>query len=141
MYCRQKITKSSPSSEVSLQDMFEDDVDEHLIRKSLEICELLSLIDKLGGIDKPIGDAVSGGELQRLAIALHIGKAFDREALIIDEPEQGSDLELAIDMLKRIFENLGEKIIIIVLHLPVSYLTENGIIFNRHLKIIKGCIT
>lgn len=141
IYCRQNIRETLPTSEVSLSDLFSNDYnnDENII-KSLEICELSELIEQIGGLDKPIKNALSGGQKQRLAIALNINKTFQHDTLIIDEPEQGNDLEIAILMLQNIFKIFSHKTIIIVSHLPPNYLTENNIQFNQHFTIKNGIV-
>lgn len=135
--CYQFIRDKLPTSKISLSDIFPECSTED-IQKYLDVCEIPDIIEKLEGIDKPINDALSGGEKQRLAIAMCIARVENRRIFIIDEPEQGSDREIAIQMLSNINKYMHNKTMFIVSHLSPSELEQTGICFKYHLRIDNG---
>ena len=65
-----------------------------------------------------IGQRISGGEKHRLhlAIMMHRFSQSTNKILILDEPETGSDIAIAIRMIENIFNAFHDKTIIIITH-------------------------
>ena len=78
----------------------------------IEECLSLVGLTKYKNYDDDLNDAVSGGEKQRLCIAIQLYRI-----IIMDEPEQGSDPKLAYEMICNIMERFNDKCFIIISHL------------------------
>ncbi len=70
-------------------------------------------------LDAHIGIKISGGEKARLCLAVMMYKVITKNAqwLILDEPEQGIDQELAPEMLRGIFREFPDLTIFLITHL------------------------
>jgi len=102
---------------LTLRQVFSDSMDDALVYKCLEVANCGRWIKRLT-LDTKIG-IISGGEKTRLAIASLLYEVIveNKSILILDEPEQGSDPEIAYEMIKNIMEFVPNKMIIIVSHL------------------------
>jgi ABC-type bacteriocin/lantibiotic exporter with double-glycine peptidase domain len=87
------------------------DNDDELITECLKICELEKWYEKTmeKKLYQNISNKISGGEKSRLALATVIYKIITTgnkkyRVLILDEPEQGLDREIAKKVLKNIFD-------------------------------------
>jgi ABC-type Mn2+/Zn2+ transport system ATPase subunit len=122
-YMRQNIREVTPMVKVTLRNLFSDDDDTNLIKKVLGYAKILDWVEsKLGGnLDLPIGELCtpSGGEKTRICFAITLYRLEKNKCkwLILDEPEQGLDPELAPDMLKTAFEQYPDISIIMITHL------------------------
>lgn len=135
--CYQDFRDQMPTSTITLNDLFPACTLESM-KFYFELCCIPNLIDRIGSTDKNIKDALSGGEKQRLGIATCLAR-FDtlkRQILILDEPEQGSDLHLAKILINNIIAHVKKRncILIIITHL-------NDIPHDQHLSITKGNVT
>jgi len=76
-------------------------------------------LTKYDNYDCDLNDEVSGGEKQRLCIAIQLFRIINtnNQYIIMDEPEQGSDPKLAYEMIYKIMEHFKDKCFIIVSHL------------------------
>ena len=122
-YMRQNIREVTPMVKVTIRNLFSDDIDTNLIKKVLGYAKLLNWFETRmnGNLDIPIGKLCipSGGEKTRICFALtlfHLEKNHCKW-LILDEPEQGLDPELAPDMLQCAFDKYPNVTIIMITHL------------------------
>lgn len=86
--------------------------------------------------DVPISENHSGGEKTRLALATRIYqvKRTGSKWLVLDEPEQGSDPEVAYGILENILSELPDTTIIVVSHLEFI---ETKFQWNQKLMVTK----
>lgn len=91
--------------------------DEDLI-KVLEIVELTDLLNELpNGLDTQLGEfgrSISGGEAKRLSVARALLSSAD--VVILDEPTEHLDQDLALRLEKSIANFLSDRILIIITH-------------------------
>jgi len=131
----QSIKENFPTSKITVRQLFEDEENNQLIKKCCEIAcvfdwvseltvkntnEISIDMEKKSVFDIDINERISGGQKSRLALATRIYKMFkdtNRQVFILDEPEQGSDAQLAYILIKNVLEAFSDKIIIIVSHL------------------------
>lgn len=83
--------------------------------KLADACEYLSKVGLCAKdyISREIDDTLSGGELKRIELAMALAKGG--QVFLFDEPEAGIDL-WSFEKLIQIFDNLKDKIVIIVSH-------------------------
>jgi ABC-type transport system involved in cytochrome bd biosynthesis fused ATPase/permease subunit len=131
----QSIKENFHTSKITVRQLFEDEQNDQLIKKC---CEIACVFDWVSGLavkntnetsidiekksiyDSDINERISGGQKSRLALATRIYKMFKdthRQVFILDEPEQGSDAQLAYILIKNVLEAFSDKIVIIVSHL------------------------
>ena len=110
----QKIRDSLPTSNITIREIFFGATDD-IIKECLSLVGLT----KYDNYDCDLNDEVSGGEKQRLCIAIQLYRIIktNNQYIIMDEPEQGSDPKLAYDMIYKILEHFKDKCFIIVSHL------------------------
>lgn len=122
-YMRQNIREVTPMVKVTLRNLFSDDSDSNLIKKVLNYAKIYDWFENQmnGNLDIPIGELVipSGGEKTRICFAMTLYRLEKNQCswLILDEPEQGLDPELAPDMLTTAFEQYPNISIIMITHL------------------------
>ncbi len=109
----QKIRDGLPTSNITIRYMFFGANDE-IIKECLN----LVCLNKFTDYDCDLNDKVSGGEKQRLCIAIQLYRIIktQNEYIIMDEPEQGSDPKLAYDIINNIMKHFNDKCFIIVSH-------------------------
>lgn len=76
--------------------------------------------DNIHPFDIEINERHSGGEKTKLALATRIYRLLkdpNIKMLILDEPEQGLDPEIAYKIIQNIFDRFSDKIVIIISHL------------------------
>lgn len=110
----QRIRDNLPTSNITIREMFfgaNNDI--------IEECLSLVGLSKFKNYDDDLNDAVSGGEKQRLCIAIQLYRIIitNNQYIIMDEPEQGSDPKLAYEMINNIMERFNDKCFIIISHL------------------------
>ena len=133
----QTIKENFPTTRTTVRQLFEDEQDDQLIKKCCEIACVFDWVSKLieknitqtsidiekkSIYDSDINERISGGQKSRLAMATRIYKMFKdthKQVFILDEPEQGSDAELAYKLIKNVLDAFSDKIIIIVSHLEL----------------------
>jgi len=131
----QSIKENFPTSRITVRQLFEDEQNDQLIKRCCEIACVFDWVseltvkntaetsidmDKNSVYDCDINERISGGQKSRLALATRIYKMFKdtkRQVFILDEPEQGSDAQLAYKLIKNVLETFSDKIVIIVSHL------------------------
>lgn len=91
-----------------------DELDDNLIRTIFRIVELDDRIP-YDQYDKQVV-GLSGGERMRLSLANRIWYARNRAILVLDEPDQGLDQEMACRILQNIMTYMSEKTIFCILH-------------------------
>jgi len=111
-----------------------------LARKCLKICCVDYWSDKLSDDDE-FGGKISSGEKSRVIIALLVLYPtiyFNKQVLVLDEPERGLDPPIAYKVLSNILasKDLRNKIIVIVSHLEKIPRK----LFNKYIKINNGKI-
>jgi ABC-type Mn2+/Zn2+ transport system ATPase subunit len=122
-YMRQNIREITPMVKVTLRNLFSDEIDTNLIKKVLDYAKILDWFENQmnGNLDLPIGELCtpSGGEKTRICFAMTLYRLEKNQCswLILDEPEQGLDPELAPDMLTTAFEQYPDISIIMITHL------------------------
>ena len=122
-YMRQNIREVTPMVKVTLRNLFSDDSDFNLIKKVLNYAKIYDWFESKmnGNLDTPIGELCipSGGEKTRICFAMTLYRLEKNQCswLILDEPEQGLDPELAPDMLTTAFEQYPDISIIMITHL------------------------
>ena len=85
------------------------------ILKIVELSDVIKKLDsKLNAIIGESGNLLSGGQLQRLGIARALYR--DSEILILDEATNALDINSQDRIIKNIFENYKNKLIIIISH-------------------------
>lgn len=158
----QVIKEKMPSSAITVRQLFNNDQDDEFIKYCCEICKVYDFVSKLTpskkkdnnddeaviiDIDVPnvldidIDERISGGQKTRLALATRIHRLLkeDKNILILDEPEQGSDPPLAYEILDNISQICYKKNItlIVISHLE---LIDHKITWNKKIKINEGLI-
>ena len=122
-YMRQNIRSVTPMIKVTIRNLFSDDTDNNLIRKVLDYAKILHWFENImnKNLDIPIGELCtpSGGEKTRICFAMTLYRLEKNQCkwLILDEPEQGLDPELAPEMLASAFEKYPDISIIMITHL------------------------
>jgi ABC-type transport system involved in cytochrome bd biosynthesis fused ATPase/permease subunit len=122
-YMKQDIRENTPIVKTTIRELFNDDINNELIIRCIKIARLEKWFYKIDGInsnlDKTIDGKISGGQKTRLCLAITLYYMIKRECqwLILDEPEQGIDPNLAPDMLSNVFTEFPNITIFIITHL------------------------
>jgi ABC-type transport system involved in cytochrome bd biosynthesis fused ATPase/permease subunit len=118
-HMRQDIRDSIPFNDISIKDLF-NDYDDEGIKDILCVVGLNKWLTYTmnNDLSKQIQNNISGGQKTLFCLALSLIDAVDKQMLILDEPEQGLDMELIPNMLTNVFEwiitkNPGLRIIFI----------------------------
>jgi ABC-type bacteriocin/lantibiotic exporter with double-glycine peptidase domain len=158
----QSIKENFPTSRITVRQLFEDEKDDDLIKRCCEIAcvydwvselteknaekiadETSIEMEKKSVFDIDINERISGGQKSRVALATRIYKMFKdtkKQVFILDEPEQGSDAQLAYKLIKNVLEAFSDKIIIVVSHLE-HISDERFFNWTNMLKIESGRIS
>ncbi len=95
-----------------------EDVDKTLIQNALKIAKIDDLINslpnKLNTMVAEWGATLSGGQKQRLAIARAIIR--DTPIIVFDEATSNIDIKTETEILRSLFDNLGNKTLIFITH-------------------------
>ena len=138
-YMRQEVREHTPVCKPSIRQLFDDEKNNDIIIKCLTDVFLLGWFnDKIQSLDSPLENRISGGEKTRLCIALTLYMLNKKNCswMILDEPEQGLDPELASDVLTRIFNTYPNVTIFIITHLCKCSIKKLGI--NKEWEIINS---
>jgi len=154
----QTIKEKMPSSSITIRQLFNDEKDDNIIIHCCKLCQIydfvtnLSLrgkttndeiidIEFMNVLDIDIQERISGGQKSRLALATRIYRLLkeNKKILVLDEPEQGSDPEIAYCILNNIVELCQEKnaILIVISHLE---LIESSVQWHKILRINEGIV-
>ncbi len=154
-YLYQNIS-SFPLSNISIRSVFNDSVDDNLIKDCLsryfpeeELTQILETILKKqkevvpNQFDALISGILSHGQKQRLWIAV---KHFEmitmqKQILILDEPDQGCDTIIGMMVLKNLFETFADRTIIMISHMCNCKLSQLNIKWTHRLTLTKGVIS
>lgn len=120
VYMRQTIRETVPVISTTVRQLFYNCADDKLIMKCLYLARATEWFESsIKSLDQKINNKISGGEKTRLCLATVIYKVITMDAqwLILDEPEQGVDPELAPEMLVGIFKEFPHLTIFIITHL------------------------
>lgn len=133
----QIIKEKMPTSAITIRQLFNGDTDDEFIKYCCKLCEVDDFIDSLAvskssdhytvvnipnnSLDIEIEERISGGQKSRLALATRIHRLLteNKKILILDEPEQGSDSEIAYQIINNIIKLCTEKnvTLIVISHL------------------------
>jgi len=134
VYMKQSVREDTPVNKLTLRELFYDEVFDYKIINMLKLVKLESWFEKImeSNLDKNIDNKISGGEKTRLCMALSMYKVQIKfpKWLILDEPEQGLDMELVPDIILDIINYNPEMTVFIITHLcdcTVSKLKINKI--------------
>ena len=153
----QNIREKLPTSAISIRELFENEPNNSLIMKCLNTCfpddDITKILYNISlaqnnnkiidSLDIDINERLSGGEKTRLALATRIYQMLvkqNKSILILDEPEQGSDPEVAIQIINNIFELFKDKTIIMISHICDCNLNKLNIKWNKKININEGVI-
>jgi ABC-type transport system involved in cytochrome bd biosynthesis fused ATPase/permease subunit len=152
----QNIREKLPTSAISIRELFENEPNNSLIMKCLNTCfpdgDITKILYNISlaqnnkiidSLDIDINEKLSGGEKTRLALATRIYQMLvkqNKSILILDEPEQGSDPEVAIQIINNIFELFKDKTIIMISHICDCNLNKLNIKWNKKINIHEGVI-
>ena len=151
----QNIREKIPSSNITIRNYFKDEIDSSMIEKcirytfnNMEYNNLIIMLSdksqEVHPFDSILNERLSGGQKQRILLATRcyeIDKK-QKQILILDEPEQGSDTDTNIMLLQNIFNNYKHITIIMISHMckcnlnqlnikwDLSLYVENNIILN-----------
>jgi ABC-type multidrug transport system fused ATPase/permease subunit len=143
VYMRQGAIDSIQLSKSSIRRLFYDCTDNDLIVRCLYMTRAEKWFENTmeKNLDTHIGIKISGGERARLCLAVMMYKVITKNAqwLILDEPEQGIDQELAPDMLRGIFREFPDLTIFLITHLCECKMEYLGV--TTEWKIVDTSIT
>jgi ABC-type transport system involved in cytochrome bd biosynthesis fused ATPase/permease subunit len=133
----QNIKEYLPTSKVTIRQLFNDEFNDKIIIEFLTLCEISDWINEIKEFDVFIENRISGGQKTRLAIArqAYILWKEKKSILILDEPEQGSDPEIAYKIINNIMNKFPEKMIIVISHLE---LIDTKFKWDNKFKIFKN---
>ncbi len=110
------------------------------IQRVLQIAQLSDFVatqkDGLNSWAGETGIKLSGGQMKRLAIARALLKE-DYQLLLMDEPTEGLDSQLAKQVLDNIFRTLGKRSLLMITHQLSGLETFDEILFMEKGKIIE----
>jgi ABC-type bacteriocin/lantibiotic exporter with double-glycine peptidase domain len=130
------------TSNISIKELFKlygnNKYDKELINNCCKICILNEWINYRDH-NANIKNEYSGGQEKRLQIALNLYKLYinKNKLLILDEPESGSDPDIAYKMIDNILKNTPNTILIIISHLEKI---KKKFIWDKILYIKNGII-
>jgi len=151
----QNIREKMPSSQITVRNWFKDEPNDSKIKESLELCfrenELKNLYAALCGngikktlnpFDSNIKEILSGGQKSRLCLTTRLYEIIssNKEFLILDEPEQGSDAKMIEWVLNNIFYRFKNKRIIMITHMCQCRIKELHVDWTHQLKVQGGLI-
>ena len=163
----QNIREKLPTSTISIRKLFENEPNNSIIMKCLTTCfpndDLIRILHNISSnnntktntddyisinistdpLDININERLSGGEKSRLALASRVYQMLTKQnksILILDEPEQGTDPEVAIQIINNIFELFKDKTIIMISHICDCNLAQLNIKWNKKIRIHEGVI-
>lgn len=121
VYMKQTIRETILVSVTTIRQLFYDEQDDYLIEQCIEHAYAWDWYSKTMNrkLDIAINNKISGGEKSRLCIAITIYKVIKQDAqwLILDEPEQGLNSELAICIIENIFKTFLNVTIFVATHI------------------------
>jgi ABC-type transport system involved in cytochrome bd biosynthesis fused ATPase/permease subunit len=149
----QNIREKMPSSKVTIRDYFHDESDNYVIEKYIREVfpnsEYNVWAKNLGGanvknhiFDVFLNERISGGQKSRLILATRSYEidTKNKSIIILDEPEQGSDNTLIIEILNKFFIKYNNKTIIMVTHMCPCQVSQLKITWCYNLTIRNGVI-
>jgi len=156
----QDIRENIPSAGVSIRDWFKEEKDNSLITSCLSFCfeksELARLMKSLEkeeeksdqlpqkhAFDADIQKKLSGGQKSRLCLATRIYemKKHNKQMLILDESEQGSDPGVAVHVLQGVFKEFHDKTIVMISHMCDCQLNKLDVSWTHRLVVKDQMVT
>ncbi len=97
---------------------------------------------KITALDVRLDDILSGGQKSRLCLASRCYELirFQKQMLVMDEPEQGSDAETAVRVLNRIFARFPNVAIICVTHMCKCQIAALRVIWTTKIHVSNGTV-
>jgi ABC-type transport system involved in cytochrome bd biosynthesis fused ATPase/permease subunit len=135
----QNIKEKMKTSTSTVRELFHDENDDSLIHRTCTICCIDDWLDGIG-LDEDIQEKISGGQKSRLCLAIQIALLIkqNRQIILLDEPEQGSDPHISYQIVENIRKEFPKKILIIISHLE---LIETKFNWTKILRFNTGIIT
>ncbi len=98
---------------------------------------------RITALDVRLDDILSGGQKSRLCLASRCYELirFNKQMLVMDEPEQGSDSETAIRVLNRIFARFPDIAIICVSHMCQCQIDALRVNWTSKINVTDGNVT
>jgi ABC-type transport system involved in cytochrome bd biosynthesis fused ATPase/permease subunit len=159
----QKIREKLPDTDVSIRDYFRGELDDDCILEALRLCftdnelkrlrtaletkeyveDLENNIRKHTWLDGILEDGIlSGGQKSRICLATRVCEMRNKQILVLDEPEQGSDRAMICWILNNVFRYIGPtKTIIMVTHMCDCAMEQLEINWTSKLTVKDGLIT
>ena len=146
MFYYQTIREKTSTSKISLSELFlindGDNLNEEIMKRCCELCFIWDWA-KEKDVNVTIKNEISGGQKSRLLIAVKLYQmiVMKKRILILDEPEQGSDPDVAYGMLKNIVKGFPDITIFIICHLENIHIEQRcGFKFDKVFKVGDGLI-
>ena len=154
----QTIREKFPSSKVTIRNFFKDENDDQMIYRCLGITfctpgsyeDFVRPFTELKEMDQTtknpydveLSEALSGGQKTRLCLATRVYEMikYNKQILILDEPEQGLDTDTKISVINNLFKEFSDKTIFMISHLCECEQKLLGIQWNAHLHVVDGVI-
>lgn len=97
---------------------------------------------KITALDVRLDDILSGGQKSRLCLASRCYELirFQKQMLVMDEPEQGSDSETAVLILNRIFDRFPNVAIICVSHMCQCQINALKVNWTSKIHVVDGTV-
>ena len=109
----QQLRDTIPSSGLTIRRMLDNEPDDLKIMKLIKIVSLVKRFN-INNLDLPI-EGLSGGELMRLSILYTLWNLDkkNKQILILDEPEQGLDENIRVELIQNILASIDKPILVI----------------------------
>ena len=118
-YMNQQTREGIPTTGITLRKLLDDETDNEKMMKLSQIAQLGHQFKESSDFDRPL-DGLSGGEKMRVGIAFSLWQAekYRHSIIVMDEPDQGLDESIRIQMLKAVCGYVKDikKAIVVVFH-------------------------
>lgn len=122
----QNIKEKIPTSKITVRQLFFDEPNDKIIKKCLKMAQVN---DWISNFDIMINNKISGGQKTRLAIATRLYQLITnletKQIFVVDEPEQGSDPDVAYKIISTIKKYCREHFVTLLIISHLEQL-ENG---------------
>lgn len=122
----QNIKEKLPTSKITVRQLFFDEPNDKIIWRCLEMAQVNEWISDF---DIMINNKISGGQKTRLALATRLYQLLSnpriKKIFVIDEPEQGSDPDVAYKIVATIKEYCKENSVTLLIISHLEQLENN----------------
>jgi ABC-type multidrug transport system fused ATPase/permease subunit len=167
----QGLVGNLPVTDVSIRFLFDNESDDNLIKTCMKLCYIDNILDTLSTnssigetknghfviemeklinsytqsnpLDCDINKSLSGGQIARLACAIRVYHMikYNRDMMIFDEFDHGSDAEIAYQIVDNLIKKFPNKTLIFVSHLElISIVQKWDLILNINNGVISNGI-